>query len=223
MKLTKQNIQSIDNYLKSNGISYWDIRLEMIDHIACKMESKNGSFDFESLFKHTVYELGWERDLKGFENRRLKTINKTIRKKYFKTITEFFTNLKSLASIVLFIVTYYFILQNFSSKVFGIVTMILIAVPVLGFTAHYAYTSIKLKKSGYLLYGYFYITFSILMSSLFYQFPSPGGVFEVSLNIWHNIVFFTTIFNVIFICSGIKTYLETYRQYNTIHKRLTSD
>ncbi len=223
MKLTKQNIQFIDNYLKSKGISYWDIRLEMIDHIACKMESKKGSFDFEFLFKHTIHELGWENDLKGFENRRLKTINKTIRKKYFKTPLEFFTNFKSLVFIVLFIAAYYFILENFSSKVFGIVTMIFIAVPVLGFTAHYAYTSIKLKKSGYLLYGYFYITFSILMSSLFYQFPSPGGVFEVSLSIWHNIVFFTTIFNVIFICSGIKTYLETYRQYNTIHKRLTSD
>ncbi len=223
MKLTKQNIQFIDNYLKSKGISYWDIRLEMIDHIACKMESKKGSFDFEFLFKHTVHELGWENDLKGFENRRLKTINKTIRKKYFKTTLKFFTNFKSLVFIALFIATYYFILENFSSKVFGIVTMIFIAVPVLGFTAHYAYTSIKLKKSGYLLYGYFYLTFSILMTSLFYQLPSPGGVFEVSLTAWHNIVFFTTILNVLFICSGVKVYLETYRQYNHVNKRLTSD
>jgi hypothetical protein len=223
MKLTSENINKIDNYLKENSISYWDIRLEMIDHVACKIESKKGSYDFESLFKHTIHELGWEKDLKAFEAHRLKTINKTIRKKYFKTTLELFTNFKSLVFIVLFSATYYFILQDFSSKVFGIVTMIFLAVPVLGFTAHCAYTSIKLKKSGYLVYGYFYLTFSILMTSLFYQLPRPGGIFEVSLMTWHNIVFFTTIFNVFFISSGIKVYLKIHKQYNEAYKRLNTD
>jgi hypothetical protein len=223
MKLTKENIQTIDTYLTKKGISYWDIRLEMTDHIACKMESKKGTYDFESLFNHTVRELGWENDLKGFENRRLKTINKTIRKKYFGIILGYFTRLKSLVLVVLSIFAFYLIVQNVSFKTFKIFSFLLFGIPIIYFTLHYAYTSIKIKKSGYMLYGYFYVVFFMLMSNLFYQWPRPGGFIEVSELTRQNIIFFTTIFNVLFICSGIKVYLETYKQYNEVYKRLNSD
>jgi hypothetical protein len=56
MKMTKEDIQFIEDYLKENGISYWDIRLEMIDHIACDMENKEGSYDFENSLKHTLHK-----------------------------------------------------------------------------------------------------------------------------------------------------------------------
>ena len=223
MKLTKDNIQTIETYLKEKGISYWDIRLEMIDHIACIMESKKGSYDFKSLFLHTVHELGWENNLKGFEKRRLKTINKTIRKKYFRNILGYFTRLKSLVLVALSIFTFYLIAQNVSFKTFKIFSFLLFGVPIIYITLHYAYTSIKIKKSGYMLYGYFYVVFSMLIANLFYQWPRPGGFIEVSELTQQNIIFFTTIFNVLFICSGIRVYLEAYKQYNNIHKRLNSD
>jgi len=40
MKLLKENIQSIDNYLKHQGFEYFDIRLEMVDHVANAVEEK---------------------------------------------------------------------------------------------------------------------------------------------------------------------------------------
>ena len=50
MKLTKDEIQFIDSYLKKEGIIYADIRYEMVDHIACaveeKMEAQKASFNF---------------------------------------------------------------------------------------------------------------------------------------------------------------------------------
>jgi hypothetical protein len=223
MKLSTEDIQSIDNHLKSNGISYWDIRLEMTDHIACEMESRKGSSDFQSLFKHTIAELGFGGNLKGFEKRRLKTINKTIRKKYFRNILGYFTRLKSLVLVALSIFAFYLIAQYVSFKIFKIFSFLLFGVPIIYVTFHYAYTSIKIKKSGYMLYGFFYVVFSMLIANLFYQWPRPGGLIEVSELTQQNIIFFTTIFNVLFICSGIKVYLETHKKYNDVYKKLKTD
>jgi hypothetical protein len=53
MKLTPQNIQFIDNYLTNSEVIYYDIRMEMLDHVATaveqKMESEN--LDFYDAFK----------------------------------------------------------------------------------------------------------------------------------------------------------------------------
>ncbi len=38
MKLTKEQIQFIDDYLKEQKVKFWDIRIELIDHIASKLE-----------------------------------------------------------------------------------------------------------------------------------------------------------------------------------------
>lgn len=40
MKLSKENIQSINNYLKHEGFVYVDIRMEMVDHVANAVEQK---------------------------------------------------------------------------------------------------------------------------------------------------------------------------------------
>jgi hypothetical protein len=221
-KLEKKDIQFIDTYLKEKGVSYWDIRLEMTDHIACVMESKTGNYDFQSLFKDTVNNLGWDRSLKDYEQRQLRIINKTVRAKYFKSIGEAFRTLKSLVLITIFVCLYYILFQTLSLKAFGLLSFLLVGIPVIYFTVHYAYMTAKHKKSGYLFYGYFYIIFSMLMSSMFYQIPRPDGLIEVSIAIRQNIIFFTTIFNVLFISSGIKVYLQIHQQYSMINKRLSS-
>lgn len=40
MKLTAENIQFIDNYLKNSEVIYYDIRMEMLDHVATAVEQK---------------------------------------------------------------------------------------------------------------------------------------------------------------------------------------
>lgn len=40
MKLTSENIKFIDNYLKNSEVIYYDIRMEMLDHIATAIEQK---------------------------------------------------------------------------------------------------------------------------------------------------------------------------------------
>lgn len=53
MKLSKENIQFIDNYLKNSEVIYYDIRLEMLDHISSAIEHKIEleNIDFYDAFK----------------------------------------------------------------------------------------------------------------------------------------------------------------------------
>ena len=38
MELTKEQIQYIENRLIKDGVKYWDIRIEMLDHIVSDVE-----------------------------------------------------------------------------------------------------------------------------------------------------------------------------------------
>ena len=56
MKLTTENIQFIDNYLKSSGVIYYDIRMETLDHVATAVEQKMQSenLDFYDAILHPI-------------------------------------------------------------------------------------------------------------------------------------------------------------------------
>lgn len=53
MKLTPQKLQFIDNYLKNSEVIYYDIRMEMLDHVATAVEQKMEveNLDFYDAFK----------------------------------------------------------------------------------------------------------------------------------------------------------------------------
>ena len=53
MKLNQENIQFIDNYLKNSEVIYYDIRMEMLDHVATAVEQKMEveNIDFYDAFK----------------------------------------------------------------------------------------------------------------------------------------------------------------------------
>ena len=48
MTLTKENIQFVDNYLTNSEVEYYDVKMELLDHIAAaveaKMKTENSSF-----------------------------------------------------------------------------------------------------------------------------------------------------------------------------------
>jgi len=57
MKLTTEEIQNIDEYLQRSGVTYWDVRMELLDHFIEAIEEKIAttelSFD-EALMEVTV-------------------------------------------------------------------------------------------------------------------------------------------------------------------------
>ncbi len=41
MKLSKENLVFIDDYLIKNKVNHWDVRMELTDHIASLLEEEN--------------------------------------------------------------------------------------------------------------------------------------------------------------------------------------
>ena len=59
MKLTKEHINYIEAYLKKNKVKYWDIRFELLDHIATDVEQRMQSgLDFEEALKQVHVSFG---------------------------------------------------------------------------------------------------------------------------------------------------------------------
>ncbi|BCY27857.1 hypothetical protein [Flavobacterium okayamense] len=111
MKLTPQNIQFIDNYLKNSEVIYYDIRMEMLDHVATaveqKMEAEN--LDFYDAFKN--YMVLNKRDL-------IKENEKTLKHNYKVIIPFLKFNLKLYSLLLYFslIGLFYFIHNDFEAK-----------------------------------------------------------------------------------------------------------
>jgi hypothetical protein len=40
MELTKEQVHYIENRLENEGIKYWDIRIEMLDHVVSDVENR---------------------------------------------------------------------------------------------------------------------------------------------------------------------------------------
>ncbi len=191
----------------------------MVDHLACEIEAKNGSYDFETLFHFQLQENNWHTNLKSIEKSRLLQINKTIRRRYLNNVLKIRTNIQSILVLILFVLLYYSAYSFLAHKPFQIFSLVLYSLPVLVFTVHYFYITLKSKKSAYLLYGYFYICFSLLMLNGVYQFIRPNGLIDVSLDIQKTVVFLTTILNMLFIYSGIKVYLDVMKKFKIVYQK----
>ncbi|AXT57366.1 hypothetical protein D1815_17040 [Aquimarina sp. AD1] len=60
-KLTKEQIKFIEEYLISNKVKYWDIRIELLDHIICEVEQR---------LQHNIsFETAMEQIHKSFGNK----------------------------------------------------------------------------------------------------------------------------------------------------------
>ena len=57
-RLSKENIQFIDDYLKKNKVTHWDVRMELLDHVASAVEeemAKGVSFDRALMSVHMSF------------------------------------------------------------------------------------------------------------------------------------------------------------------------
>jgi len=114
MKLTKEQITYIDDYLKHHKVKYWDIRIELLDHIVTTVEEKieqGISFDDAMIEVHksfgnkmTMYwNTGEEYSIfanrNGYKNlvqTKREQINKKYRRLYYGEIKNFFYSVKNL-------------------------------------------------------------------------------------------------------------------------------
>jgi len=222
MKLTQDNIQFIDDYLIKKGITYWDIRMEIVDHIASEVEEHLGDKNFEIAFETSIEKLRWEKGyLKDIQTIRLKAINKKIRRQYFKEFANIFKQVRTFLISVLAILLYVFIYNNMSFSFFKVFSIALFSIPPIIYLLNFFLTFLKkAHKSGSLLYSSFYVFFAFLMLQVFIQWFKPEGLFEVSQNTQKIIIFCVTVVNSLFTYAGLKVYLKTLKHTQLIYNKL---
>ena len=84
-RLSKEQIQFIDNYLEHSDVFYADIRMEMIDHVGAAIESEmreQNTEDFYTVFKD--YMVANKSSLLESNKRFLKNVDKGLFKRLFK-------------------------------------------------------------------------------------------------------------------------------------------
>lgn len=180
MELTKEQIQFIDHSLENEGIKYWEIRIEMLDHIVSDVEKKlkpeNTEYQFKEIVQESFVALGWKENFNGsnFPNRdkdTFKSINMAYRKMYHQGFINFFKSFQNICILLCILLLFYVFSNYVNFKLYKRVSLVLFIIPILIILYYYIKTLFnKYGKSIYLNYGSFYFSFAFIMINLPVQF-----------------------------------------------------
>lgn len=241
MKLTKEQIQYIDDYLKHHQIKYWDIKIELLDHIVLKVEelmTKGVSFSqalekvhvsfgnslkrfWNSHIEYSIFANGT--GYKNFVSVKRKQINKKYRKNFWCEIKYIVTNPKYLFFLLLFsFISYYFIFYV-DKKAMKVFLASIVFLPLL--TAYYYSIKMWLKtkkaKSINLEYALFYAGTSLIFFNLFFQTLSPKGMFHLlNENQFKWALVLAIPITLVFNYAGFLVYKKAYKYYNDLYNKL---
>ncbi len=235
MKLTKKQIQYIDDYLKHHKFKYWDIRFEVLDHIVNTVESKMEkgiSFDDAmievhknfgnsmKMFWNTGAEYSIFANSNGYKNlirSKKRELTKKTRNLVFKEFKDFFRSFKNLTFlliIVLFIIKMYTILDP---KIFMRINVLSLLIPIL----IYLIIVVRYYKKN--------LSFALesIPGQLIIPFLFAGTVFRIEKidipeYIIYSVIIGYLIISSIWLLSGLKVYLKKYKEYNQFYKELQS-
>ncbi|WP_054852258.1 hypothetical protein [Olleya sp. ITB9] len=84
MKLSKEQIQYIDDYLIRLGVKFTDVRLELIDHLASGFEQSKNDVKFEDYLKSKIVFI------QDFEKKRQKIIHWSYQREMWRRLAMFF-------------------------------------------------------------------------------------------------------------------------------------
>jgi len=180
MKLTKEQIQQIEDYLNNKKVKYIDIRFEILDHIISDVEFiiKNNNSYFEDAFSEV--KLKWNKNFTstsswwlGLSNYAPSIfINKCLR--IYKPLV-----LKSVFGIVLFLIFTYAILEFFKLDLlyfYSIVKMIYI-ITILTFIGFFIFWKIKIKRIK-LKSSFSYLINKQIFPNIFFLLILLGNLFD---------------------------------------------
>jgi len=193
MKLTKEQITYIDDYLKHHKVKYWDIRIELLDHIVTTVEEKMKqgiSFDDAMIEVHKSFgnsmKMLWNSGVEysifanglGFKNliedKRI-NIKKSYNRLVKKEIVSFFKSSKTVIPYLLIVFFFIFMYKELASKIF---IMLAFTIPLSQFI-YSIVTSIAMKN--YKKSALVEVSFSQFMLSIF---------------VFYNLIHFSNLFDV---------------------------
>ena len=169
MNLSILQLKKIDNYLKSKGVEFWDVRFEFADHIACFIEEKlANNFSFEVAFK--AMEEDFTRSyLKQQQKHIRKKINKQILKSYLKEIKETLIKPLYMLSLLVFGGGLKYVMENYAIK-YGLEISFFVMIFLLVMILVKSISNFKMHKGSRLLSlsGTYVIFFTLIFQVIGY-------------------------------------------------------
>lgn len=112
MKLTENQTTYIENYIKRFDIKYYEVYMEILDHMILSVENileKDKEISFEDAVVKAKVEGFGKKGFKGMMEEKQKLAQKQASKYNFKRIKEYFTFPKIVLTISIFVVYYWFL------------------------------------------------------------------------------------------------------------------
>lgn len=219
MEITNKEVTYIDNLLKKNGIKYWDVRIELLDHVVSELENTTNNVNFKTAVWDIFKKLGWKENFNGssFE-KLLKQHNDTYAKKVSLKFKKYIKNSFSKSSIslgsIFFIYSIYYVAQYKELLKYLAFTFLGITLVFIGYiiSRKATYKSLHLNHVS---------NVSLFAISLFgFIISIADGLFDV--NIFKQPILVSLIFGltIIYTTLGFIFYLKEYQKTELIYKKL---
>jgi hypothetical protein len=108
MKLTNQQIQYVSNYIESKDIKWYELQVELTDHMVTSMEefwAKDPDLTFHQV-KHYAEDKFGRNGFKAIEEERTQILKKEYRSAQWKMIVDYLKFPKIFASLLALIISY---------------------------------------------------------------------------------------------------------------------
>lgn len=148
MKLSKEQIQYIDDYLIRLGVKFTDVRLELIDHLASGFEQSKNDVKFEDYLKSKIIFI------QDFEKKRQKTIHWTHQREMWRRLAMFFYKPKYIPFTIVLGLLVYWMQQLHPNKTSIIVLVVSLSIIhfwalITGFLHHKTFKKLQIAQSLY--------------------------------------------------------------------------
>jgi len=213
--LTKEQTQFIENYLIEQGVKYWDVRIELIDHIATELE-ENPKLKLTRTF--LIREFGTTISLDKLIHEKRKSLNKKYLKLVFNEVKEIFSNIKELIPLLVVFVLYILGFYELNSSVFKYLVTIIFVTPVLFYYYFFIKKTIQKNNSLNLESAASYIIATFLFFQIFLM-----NITLDEINNWELFYILVLIpFHMLTFYSGTRMYLKIEKKYQLFLNQLNS-
>lgn len=232
IELTKEQLQFIDHRLENEGIKYWDVRIEMLDHIVSDVENKltdeNTQHEFKVIVQGALVSLGWQENFNGgglddLNKQGWKNANKGYRQLFYKSFIDSFKNYLILLVLTVFLLGFYFLSEVLLHKTFLKVSYgIFLSSIVLYFYVFFKTWRKKYGKSVHKDYALTYLMFSFFMLSGVFNFIRLDTDFAFPIRYHKPILFFILPLHLILTFAGFGVYKKAMSKVEKMRKELLS-
>lgn len=221
MELTKEQIQYIENRLIKEGVKYWDIRIEMLDHIVTDVEQQleNGGL-FKNAVQNSFVALGWKENFNGggldtIVIERIKSLQQKHRKNYNAYVVKILKEPKTI--VLISILGFFFSVISNNPKLIKFMTSGYVI--LMGATMLLLLFNKRIYKSIQLNTALIRATFSMTIINIIVFVPK---IFEYDIFKTPYLMSFILFLALMDSALGFDFFVSEYKKVNGTYKKLLS-